>query len=41
MKTIHERVIVVGSSTAKGTAFLKEASQLGSEERAVFPLLEK
>ncbi|GAC42355.1 SDR family NAD(P)-dependent oxidoreductase [Paenibacillus popilliae] len=31
-----DRVIVVGSSTAKGNLFLNEARQLGAEERAIF-----
>lgn len=31
-----DRVIVVGSSTAKGAAFLYEAKLIGAEERAIF-----
>ena len=30
------RVIVIGSSSANGDAFYKEATRLGAEERAVF-----
>ncbi|TCZ79398.1 SDR family NAD(P)-dependent oxidoreductase [Paenibacillus albiflavus] len=31
-----DRVIVIGSSAAKGNLFLSEAKQLGAEERAIF-----